>query len=267
MITAVEKSTAKSASKGKEEKQTEPVSLAKMVDLSLPAITDIMFFPSGVGIPNCELVMLVGFPGSGKSTVYRKFFANRGYAHVNQDRLKTKKKCVTECKTLLSEGKSVVIDNTNPSDDTRKEYLNLCRQFAIPARCIHLSIPRSLAFQNNIYRHLTSVAKYGEAESVKKVPMLAYFIYEKRFVPPTKEEGFCSVVSVEILKHRPLDLPEPSLEQSKNPNGFSEKAGEEYLDYLRRVDLSVMKKKKKEAKKRLVKEVDSTDIWEKKRKL
>lgn len=51
----------------------------------------------------------------GKSTFARKYFVPAGYVHVNQDTLKTKDKCLKVAREAVESGKSVVIDNTNPS--------------------------------------------------------------------------------------------------------------------------------------------------------
>lgn len=54
---------------------------------------------------------MAGFPGSGKSTFAEQY---KGYVIVNRDTLKTWQKCVEVAKKALKEGKSVIVDNTNP---------------------------------------------------------------------------------------------------------------------------------------------------------
>ena len=43
------------------------------------------------------------------------------------------------------QGKSVVVDNTNPSARARAEYLELARRAGVPARCLHMAADRALA--------------------------------------------------------------------------------------------------------------------------
>ena len=74
-----------------------------------------------------ELIVCVGFPASGKSTYTRHVFEANGYVRINQDTLKNKEACIRACKKALSEGKSAVIDNTNPSPDVRKEYTSIAK--------------------------------------------------------------------------------------------------------------------------------------------
>lgn len=64
-----------------------------------------------------EVVVFVGSPGSGKSSFFRGHMD--GYVHVNNDTLKTKKKCLNVAEAALKEGKSCVIDNTNRDPPTR----------------------------------------------------------------------------------------------------------------------------------------------------
>ena len=55
---------------------------------------------------------MVGSPGSGKSTFWQNYLPN--YSRVNRDTLKTKEKCYKVAEQEILNGKSVVIDNTNP---------------------------------------------------------------------------------------------------------------------------------------------------------
>jgi broad-specificity NMP kinase len=56
-----------------------------------------------------EVVVFVGSPGCGKSSVFKKQFAPAGYVHVNQDTLKDKKKCAKEVERVISEGGRCVV--------------------------------------------------------------------------------------------------------------------------------------------------------------
>jgi bifunctional polynucleotide phosphatase/kinase len=63
--------------------------------------------------PTQELVIMLGYPGSGKSTFSKKNFVAAGYVHVNQDTLKSQQNCMSATHSALASGKSVVVDNTN----------------------------------------------------------------------------------------------------------------------------------------------------------
>ncbi|KAF8609982.1 PNK3P-domain-containing protein [Ceratobasidium sp. AG-I] len=102
--------------------------------------------------PTLELVLFVGAPGCGKSSLYQTQFLPAGYGHVNQDTLKDKKRCLKEAERLLGEGTKCVIDNTNRDKATRAEYIQLAKRFKVPIRCVWFDVPLELAWHNNMYR-------------------------------------------------------------------------------------------------------------------
>lgn len=76
----------------------------------------------------------MGAPAAGKSTFARRFFhvdeeagdgEERAYVHINQDKLKSKAKCIAAARKALEEGNSVVIDAQNRDSSTRKTWENL----------------------------------------------------------------------------------------------------------------------------------------------
>lgn len=56
-----------------------------------------------------ELVLFVGHPASGKSTFFETTFRPAGYAHVNQDTLGSRPKCIKAAEQHLKSGESCVI--------------------------------------------------------------------------------------------------------------------------------------------------------------
>ncbi|CAE6414650.1 unnamed protein product [Rhizoctonia solani] len=99
-----------------------------------------------------EVVVFVGSPGCGKSSVFKKQFAPAGYVHVNQDTLKDKKKCAKEVERVISEGARCVVDNTNRDKATRAEYIQIAKRLKCPVRCVWFDIAPELAWHNNMYR-------------------------------------------------------------------------------------------------------------------
>ena len=72
------------------------------------------------------LVIMIGIPGSGKSTFYRERLAD-DYVRINLDTLKTRHQeelLITEC---IQQGKSFAVDNTNPTRADRQRYIPLAR--------------------------------------------------------------------------------------------------------------------------------------------
>ena len=53
------------------------------------------------------------------------------------------------CREALEGGKSVVIDNTNPTADVRKRYIDIAEEFKVPIRCLYFDIPKDICMHNN----------------------------------------------------------------------------------------------------------------------
>ncbi|KAJ1971080.1 DNA kinase/phosphatase Pnk1, partial [Dimargaris xerosporica] len=145
-----------------------------------------------------EVVVIVGYPASGKSSLAKMQFAKAGYVYVNQDTLKTRTKCVKVCGEALRDGKSVVIDNTNPDRATRKLYIQEAQKVKCPVRCIHYNVGEDVARHNNFYRaygrldyhdFIVQNARTSEASAPRTVPDVAYYTYASRFEEPTTDEG------------------------------------------------------------------------------
>jgi len=81
------------------------------------------------------MLILVGPPAAGKSTFCNRYLVPNGYERINMDTLKTKAKCKAAAKKALDSGKSVVIDNTNPSEEARSLYIEMAKVKNVPCRC------------------------------------------------------------------------------------------------------------------------------------
>ncbi|WWC72602.1 polynucleotide kinase 3'-phosphatase [Kwoniella pini CBS 10737] len=140
-----------------------------------------------------EIVLFVGPPASGKSSFFRKHFAPEGYEHINQDLLGTRDRCLRVAEGFLTEGKKVVIDNTNRNKETRAHWIRLSTKLKIPIRLFHFLCPIELAKHNNIYR-----ACYGPANEPPRtlLPMSAFGSYVVAFEKPSIDEGFDEIRGV-----------------------------------------------------------------------
>ena len=73
-----------------------------------------------------ENVFITGKAGSGKSTFWKNHFAS--YERINRDTLKTKEKCLKIAEETIKSGKNLVIDNTNPTAEDRKAFIELAKK-------------------------------------------------------------------------------------------------------------------------------------------
>lgn len=121
------------------------------------------------------MFILVGMPGSGKSTYCETYLVPAGWCHVEQDKLKTVKKMLQTVEQCLKNGRSVVIDATNPTIEHRGRYLELASKYDTPSAIVH--------FNGNGY------AFNKLRDKSKKVPDVVYHKYMKMLEVPTPDEG------------------------------------------------------------------------------
>jgi bifunctional polynucleotide phosphatase/kinase len=139
-----------------------------------------------------EIIILVGFPASGKSFFCKKYMKSAGYEIVNRDTLSTQQKCLAAIDAALKRGKSCVIDNTNPDISSRKRYIDEARKFNIPIRCFFFTTTYEQSRHNNKFRELTD-------SSHAKIHDMIFHVYKNKFVEPTTKEGFSEIVKVNFL--------------------------------------------------------------------
>ena len=124
-----------------------------------------------------ELILMVGNPGSGKSTLSAAF-EKEGYVIANQDTLGTRAKVLKRAKEAWSTGKSVIIDATNPFKAKRCEIMDVVGATKDQVR-IFWSIRDGRPFN---------------AERAEPVPEIAYTMYTKNFETPTEDEGEVKII-------------------------------------------------------------------------
>lgn len=136
-----------------------------------------------------EMVIFVGMPASGKSTLAKKVFEAAGYVRANNDDHGNKQKCLKICAEALKRGSSCVVDNTNPDAETRQQFISLAKEHGVKqVRCFVMSTPRDICEHLNLLRE--------EMHHVKRVPDVALNTFNSRLVQPTVKEGFSEVTVI-----------------------------------------------------------------------
>jgi len=128
-----------------------------------------------------HLLVLVGPPASGKSSIARRLHTEFQYTIINQDTLKTPAKQRSAFAKALEAGSSIVIDNTNPLPDSRGQWIEPARAAGYFVTIVFIDISKAAAEYLNAYRHEVSD---GEA---KYIPSVAYNVYYAKLVKPIRE--------------------------------------------------------------------------------
>jgi predicted kinase len=137
-----------------------------------------------------ECVLLIGLPASGKSTFFRERFAGT-HDHVSKDLLRNNRRPQRRQELLIAEslasGRSVVIDNTNPS---------------VAVRAPLIAAARALGAEVTGYVFVTEAADALRRNRTRagreRVPDIAIFTARKRFEMPTSSEGFDRLFEVRV---------------------------------------------------------------------
>src|SRR5712692_3633605 len=132
-----------------------------------------------------ELIIFVGLQGSGKTTYYHEHFAAT-HVHVSKDlMLNARNREAMQMKQIdeaLGAGRSVVVDNTNPTRESRAPLVAAGRRRG--ARIV------GVYFDPHVP---TSITRNRRREGRARVPDVAIFITKKKLVAPAVEEGFDEV--------------------------------------------------------------------------
>ena len=118
-----------------------------------------------------EAVVLCGLQGSGKTTLYRDRFLDT-HEHVSLDVVHTRAHEAELLRTCLDEGRSFVVDNTNPTPADRRRYVE-------PARAAGFKVIGYLV-----------EAGAGEVFARAGIPPGRVAATARALQPPTPEEGF-----------------------------------------------------------------------------
>ncbi|MBK8620245.1 MAG: ATP-binding protein [Saprospiraceae bacterium] len=133
-----------------------------------------------------EIIVLIGIPGSGKSTFYEKKFAN-SHERVSLDIVGGRRREDKLLEKLVLKGSNIVIDNTNPSMGDRQKYIHIAKRngYLVNGYLIQ-SIPDECKRRNNM--------RIGK----KKIPDIAIDCIYSVLVPPKLSEGFDKIFYVRI---------------------------------------------------------------------
>jgi aryl-alcohol dehydrogenase-like predicted oxidoreductase/histidinol phosphatase-like enzyme/predicted kinase len=152
--------------------------------------------------PEADVVMIMGLPGSGKSTMAQELAA-RGYLRLNRDEAGgTLRGLVPALERALASGTSrIVLDNTYVSRASRAAVIQAAAAHSVAVRCVWLSTSLADAQVNAVSR---IVERYGKLLDVDELaahrrrdpaalPPMTQFRYQRELEAPDLSEGFARV--------------------------------------------------------------------------
>lgn len=133
--------------------------------------------PKGLESKTKEVVIMVGYPASGKSTIAKDL---KGYHRVDGDSLKTAAAMVRDAKKHVGDS-SIVFDSTAGTKAKRAEFVKFATEVGLPVRVFWVQTSIEDSMERNRQR---------AAEGGPKVPDVVFYVYRKNFEEPAAAEGF-----------------------------------------------------------------------------
>lgn len=130
-------------------------------------------------------VIFIGIQASGKSTFYHERFED--YVHINLDTLHTRNKENLLLQECVENGKSFVVDNTNPTRSDREKYIRAARE-----NNYHIC---GYYFQSSVS---DCIKRNKQREGKAKVPDCAVASTHHKLELPQYDEGFDQIFYVHM---------------------------------------------------------------------
>ena len=136
-----------------------------------------------ISVSLSELIIMVGFPGSGKSTIANHIATtNDKCVIISGDVYKTLPRMKKEGLKHVGKGTTLIFDATHSSIKKRHELCIFAHKINYSVTCIHLTTSMDRSYSRNKCR-----------TDKKQVPRIAYNVYRKHYEEPTEDEGFSLV--------------------------------------------------------------------------
>lgn len=150
-----------------------------------------------------EVVMVLGPPASGKSTLTKQLVETKGYNSLNRDTEGGKiVDLLPKMDTLLTQGKSIVLDNLFPTVEVRKPFIEMAKKHDVSIHCEFQTTSIEDSTFNFVQRAIGILGVFPDPELIKNskhpniFPPTVLFKYKKEFQKPTIEEGFKTVIPI-----------------------------------------------------------------------
>lgn len=143
----------------------------------------------------CDLVMLVGLPGSGKSWFSESLITRdpANWHRISQDESGSRDICESEIGRAPIKGKQVLLDRCNMAPADRKVWLNLASNWCLSPVCVWFDYSRELCtFRAQMRPGHPTLPPGGRVRNAMEQ-------MQKAFEQPTLQEGFSAVIVVRSI--------------------------------------------------------------------
>ena len=138
-----------------------------------------------------QLVLFTGLQGSGKSSFFRERFAST-HVHVSKDLFPNARNRDRRQERMIREAAerndSVVVDNTNPTVESRTQLITLGRELGMEVIGYAFDGDAKSCYERN-------AARIGKA----RVPDVGFFATLKQLQFPTYDEGYERLFRVRLV--------------------------------------------------------------------
>ena len=170
--------------------------------------------PAAAGASAGEVVLVMGLPGAGKSTLAARFAAD-GYHRLNRDEAGgTLRDLLPALQRARDDGIArFVLDNTYLSRRSRAPVIDAAHRLGLGARCLHLTTSIEDAQINVVRRLLARHGRLLAGDDLRRaartdastIGPAVQFRMQRELEPPTAAEGFWRVETVAFERRWPDD--------------------------------------------------------------